>query len=126
MIAIGIGCRKGCEAKALVGLIRRALQCAALMDHQATLFTLIDKQNELGIAAAARELHFPLVFLSRDMLHQASSRVATRSPRVMELFGVPSIAEAAALAGAGQNSILLVPRMSEAGATCAIAGTPTA
>ena len=40
----------------------------------------------------------------------------------MALFGLPSIAETAALAGAGPSSVLLLARMSEGGASCAIAG----
>jgi cobalt-precorrin 5A hydrolase len=40
----------------------------------------------------------------------------------MAMFGLPSIAEAAALAGAGPSSVLLVARMSDGGASCAIAG----
>jgi len=47
---------------------------------------------------------------------------ATNSPRVMAMFGLPSIAEAAALTGAGPSSILLVARMSDGRASCAIAG----
>jgi cobalt-precorrin 5A hydrolase len=40
----------------------------------------------------------------------------------MAMFGLPSIAEAAALAGAGPSSVLLVARKSAGGASCAIAG----
>jgi cobalt-precorrin 5A hydrolase len=37
------------------------------------------------------------------------------------MFGVGSVAEAAALAGAGQGSLLLAPRIASARLTCAIA-----
>jgi cobalt-precorrin 5A hydrolase len=60
--------------------------------------------------------------ISLAAARQASLRATTSSPRVMALFGFPSIAEAAAPAGAGPSSILLVARMSEGGASCAIAG----
>jgi cobalamin biosynthesis protein CbiG len=40
---------------------------------------------------------------------------------VIELFGVPSIAEGSALAGAGPNGRLVVARMADRGATVAVA-----
>jgi cobalt-precorrin 5A hydrolase len=64
----------------------------------------------------------PLVFLDGQVLQNASLRAATKSPRVIAMFGLPSIAEAAALAGAGPSSVLLVARISNGGASCAIAG----
>jgi len=39
----------------------------------------------------------------------------------MRMFGFPSIAEATALAGAGRFSVLLLARVSDGGASCAIA-----
>jgi cobalamin biosynthesis protein CbiG len=47
--------------------------------------------------------------------------VLTRSARVEQMFGVGSVAEAAALAGAGSGSILLAPRVATTRLTCAIA-----
>ncbi|MGH6813010.1 MAG: cobalamin biosynthesis protein [Methylocella sp.] len=67
-------------------------------------------------------LDLPLVFLEAEVLRQASLRAATNSPRVMAKFGLPSIAEAAALAGAWPSSVLLVARISDGGASRAIAG----
>jgi cobalt-precorrin 5A hydrolase len=122
MIAVGLGCRKGCAGEAIAALVQRALAAAHCNDAPATLFTLAGKRNEPGLAAAAQELRMPLVFLEVEILQQASGRAATRSERVLRLFGLPSIAETAALAGAGPASVLLLPRISEGGASCAIAG----
>lgn len=122
MIAVGLGFRKDCAGKAIVAIVRRALAAAQCDEAPAVLFTHADKSNEAGLAAAAQELRMPLVFLEAAALREAAGRAATRSEHVMRLFGLPSIAETAALAGAGPTSILLVPRMSEAGASCAIAG----
>lgn len=121
MIAIGVGCRKGCASDAIVAIVRRALAAARGGETQASLFTLTEKRGEPGLADAAQALNMPLVFLEAATLREASARVATRSERVMRLFGLPSVAEAAALAGAGPKSVLVVPRISAAGATCAIA-----
>lgn len=85
------------------------------------LFTSVDKQSEPGIAAAAARLALPLVYLPRAALEAAAPGAQTRSERVVALFGVPSVAETAALAGAGPGATLIVPRMASGGATCAIA-----
>jgi cobalt-precorrin 5A hydrolase len=54
-------------------------------------------------------------------LKAAEPRALTRSERVVALTGLGSVAEAAALAGAGPVSRLVQPRIASANATCAIA-----
>ncbi|MDQ6868500.1 MAG: cobalamin biosynthesis protein [Pseudomonadota bacterium] len=120
-VAIGIGCKRGCSSEAIVALVERAI-AAACAGAPTALFTHEAKKSEAGLASAAKALDLPLVFLDGQVLRQASLRAATNSPRVMAMFGLPSIAEAAALAGAGPSSVLLVARMSDGGASCAIAG----
>ncbi len=120
--AIGIGCKRGCSSEAIVALVERAIAAAACAGASAALFTHEAKKSEAGLSSAAKALGLPLVFLDGQVLRRASLRAATNSPRVMRMFGLPSIAETAALAGAGPASVLLVARMSDAGASCAIAG----
>jgi cobalt-precorrin 5A hydrolase len=119
-IAIGVGCRGGCPAGAIEALVRRAL--AGVSDAPLGLFTLVDKRDEPGLAKAANRLGLSLTYLTREALRDREGDVQTRSERAASLFGVPSVAEAAALAGAGAGSVLIVPRIAEGGATCAIAG----
>ena len=119
-VAIGVGCRKDCPASVIEALVRRAL--AGVSGAPLGLFTLVDKRGEPGLAQAADRLELSLTYLSREALRGRESDVQTRSARVESLFGVPSVAEAAALAGAGAGSVLIVPRIAEGGATCAIAG----
>jgi cobalt-precorrin 5A hydrolase len=121
--AIGVGCRKGCSADAVEALVRQAL--AGLTGPAPSgLFTLIYKNGEPGLIAAAERLGFVLHFLTRDALRAQAARVQTAAPQAQVQFGVPSVAEAAALAGAGPDAVLIVPRIAANGATCAIAGTP--
>ena len=124
-VAIGIGCRKGCSSEAIVALVERVIAAASCADAPAALFTHEAKRNEAGLASAAKALGLPLVFLDGQVLQNASLRAATNSPRVMAMFKLPSIAEAAALAGGGPSSVLLVARMNDGGASCAIAGIRT-
>jgi cobalt-precorrin 5A hydrolase len=121
-VAIGIGCKRGCSTEAIVALAERAIAAASCAGAPAALFTHEAKKSEAGLAGAGKALGLPLVFLEAEVLRQASLRAATDSPRVMEMFGLPSIAEAATLAGAGPSSVLLVARISDGGASCAIAG----
>ncbi|WP_083967260.1 cobalamin biosynthesis protein [Methylosinus sp. R-45379] len=85
------------------------------------LFTIESKRGEKGLHDAARLLNLPLVFLPLDTLLARKGELLTRSPRVEALTGVGSVAEAAALVGAGAGSRLLGPRLASAGLTCAIA-----
>jgi cobalt-precorrin 5A hydrolase len=73
---------------------------------------------------AARRLGVELVGLPAAALRDQSARVVTPSPGSERRFGVPSVAEAAALAGAGAGARLLARRIAARGATCAIAGVP--
>lgn len=122
VIAIGIGCKKGCSGETIADLVTRAMASASCAGVQAALFTHEAKKGEAGLSDAAKILGLPLRFLDAEVLRQVSPRTATSSPKVMQLYGLPSIAEAAALAGAGPSSVLLVARMSLGGASCAIAG----
>lgn len=132
MLAIGIGCRIGATAETIAALVRRALERAvAAMPGElpargirAALFTAVEKQGEAGLREASVLLSMPLVFLPRAALVEHADDAATRSERVVALFGVPSLAETAALAGAGMGSRLLVTRIASDGVTCAVACQP--
>ena len=125
MIAIGIGCRKSCAGEAIVALVTRALADCPRNDGVRGLFSLADKRDEPGLNAAAQTLGFDLVFLPREALAAATPRLLTRSPAAQSRFGLASVAEAAALAGAGPQARLMAPRLAANGATCAIAFVPT-
>ncbi|MDR3493559.1 MAG: cobalamin biosynthesis protein [Ancalomicrobiaceae bacterium] len=133
LLAIGVGCRSGASEDAVVGLVEKAIERAFELtgrSGRAALFTAVAKRSEAGLAAAAVRLGLPLVFLPDEALKAMSTSAMTRSERVVQLFGVPSVAETAALAGAGHGSRLIVPRIAGDGVTCAIAahddkdGTP--
>jgi cobalt-precorrin 5A hydrolase len=121
LIAIGLGCRKHCASEAIVALVRRALAGCAGVVGAPRLFSLVDKKDEPGLNAAAAMLELDLVFLPREALAAAASRLLTRSAATRRRFGLDSVAEAAALAGAGPEARLLGPRFAANGATCAIA-----
>lgn len=121
-VAAGLGCRKGCPAEEIVDLVQLALQEAGLdLSALSGLFAPTFKQGEAGLAEAATRLGVPLVLIPQAALEAAEPRVLTRSERVVALTGLGSVAETAALAGAGPQSTLKRARIASANATCAIA-----
>ena len=121
MIIAGIGCRKGTPAAEIenalyAALVRAGLDRAAL----GMLATSAAKETEPGIAGVAAALGVPLVIVAPADLEAAGERVATQSERVLALAGVPSVAEAAALAAGGPAARLIVPRIVVGAATCAL------
>jgi cobalt-precorrin 5A hydrolase len=121
LIAIGIGCRRACARADIVALVQSALAGCAPPHGQRRLFTIVDKRGDAELSAAAGLLGLELVFLPREALEAAAPRLLTQSGAAQRRFGLPSVAEAAALAGAGTGSRLLGPRSIGNGATCAIA-----
>ena len=129
MIAAGFGCRAQCSAADICAALELALRDnGASATEVGGLFS-----TELVAAPALREaaatLGKPLVLLPWAALAAAAPAALTRSARVLERFGLPSIAETAALAGAlelGRGSArggarLLAPRLAAGAATCALA-----
>ena len=128
-IAIGLGCRKGVSGEVIASLVREAQAMLAQMGFvrqggAVGLFTTEAKREEAGMQAAAAILGLPLTFLKPAAMKAVAGRVQTTSPRVLALFGVPSVAETAALAGAGDLSELILARIARDHVTCAIARAP--
>ena len=120
MIVAGIGCRKGASAAAISAVIADALARAGL-DTLDLVAAPESKGGEHGVAAAAAALGVPLVLVAKADLEAAGARTKTRSERVLTLIGVPSVAEAAALAAGGPAARLILPRITVGVATCALA-----
>jgi cobalt-precorrin 5A hydrolase len=120
MIVAGIGCRKGASAAAISAVIADALARAGL-DTLDLVAAPESKGGEHGVAAAAAVLGVPLVLVAKADLEAAGARTQTRSERVLAMVGVPSVAEAAALAAGGPAARLILPRITVGVATCALA-----
>lgn len=115
MIVAGFGFRQGVRLESL----RCALSKASgprTVDRIATLDT---KSPE--IAPLAQELKLPVVPVSLADMQQQET--ATQSAASQSAYGTGSVAEACALAAAGQGAVLLGPRViaEDGTATCALA-----
>jgi cobalt-precorrin 5A hydrolase len=125
MIIAGVGCRRGASASDIAAAITAALAERKLVAGALGLIaTAQAKADEPGIEEAAAGLGVQLAFVAPDQLAAASALVPTKSERVQELIGVPSVAEAAALAAGGPDTRLLAPRIVVGPVTCALGEVP--
>jgi cobalt-precorrin 5A hydrolase len=114
----GIGCRAGVSAEQVESALAAALGPGRSLSCIATPTA---KGHEPGIIAAAAARGVPLVLISQSDLEAASAATLTHSDRSIAAMNVHSVAEAAALAGAGRASRLLGPRIAVGPVTCALA-----
>ena len=122
MMVAGIGCRSGVSAEQVESALAAALGPVSPAGRTLSLIaTPAAKGHEPGIIAAAAARRIPLVLISQSDLEAANPRTLTHSEHAMIVMNVHSVAEAAALAGAGPTSRLLGPRIAIGPVTCALA-----
>ena len=127
MIVAGVGCRKGASAAEIDAVIAAALVRAGIAgDKLAIIAAPSFKGGERGIMDAALARGVPLVLVPQSDLEAAGARTMTHSDRVVAVTGVPSVAEAAALAAGGEEARLIASRIVVGPATCALAETGAA
>jgi cobalt-precorrin 5A hydrolase len=119
MIIAGIGCRRDCPAEDIVAIVRRAQDSAAYRVD--ALAAPAFKQGEPGLHDAARTLGVGLSFVAAAALAEVQHLCPTRSHTPARHVGVASVAEASAIAASGGK--LLLPRIANGRATCALAAT---
>ncbi|SEH63840.1 cobalt-precorrin 5A hydrolase [Methylobacterium sp. 275MFSha3.1] len=121
-LVAGIGFRRGTEAEEIAELIERALTLVgAARSSLAAVATADDRASDPAIRAATARFGLAPHSIAAAALEARDAEVVTRSARIERLRGVGSLAEAAALAGAGPRSRLALPRIASGGATCALA-----
>lgn len=122
MIVAGVGSRRGVTAEEVCAAVRGALARHDVKLCDISLMaTPAMKGSEAGIMKAALDLGLLLVMVPQTQLEAAGARTLTHSERVVALTGVPSVAEASALAAAGRRSTLIGPRFVLGPVTCALA-----
>ncbi len=122
VIVAGVGCRKAISAAQVDSAIEAALLHNRVTGHRLERIAVpAGKGTEAGIVEAAAARGVPLVLIAQSALEAADARTLTRSARSMDTLNVHSVAEAAALAGAGPNARLLAPRVAVGPVTCALA-----
>jgi cobalt-precorrin 5A hydrolase/precorrin-3B C17-methyltransferase len=121
-LALGVGCERGCPPEALIDLARTVLSDAGLAPAALACVASIDlKSDEPAVHAVAAHFGVPARFFPATRLAQETPRLATPSEAVFRATGCWGVAEAAALAAAGADAVLVRPKRKSARATCAVA-----
>lgn len=121
-LTLGIGADSGVTLAELTTLVNQTLSAHALSQRDiACIVSLDTKQDEPALHDLARSLGVPAQFFDTATLRAETPRLQTPSPRVEATIGVAGVAEAAALAAAGPDGVLIVPKTKSPHATCAIA-----
>ena len=120
--ALGVGCSRGCCAADLIGLVNRSLADSGISIHAVKgIYSIDAKSDEAAVHALAAELGVPARFYSADELNEESARLDNPSEVVRAAVGSYGVCEAAALAAAGPEGSLEIPKRKSANATCALA-----
>jgi cobalt-precorrin 5A hydrolase len=121
-IIAGLGFRRDCPARDILAVIDEASKRSGRCIDALAAPTF--KADDPGVLDAARELQLPLLRIERAALRGAQGRCLTRSEAARQATGFSSVAEACALAAAGAEGRLILPRIAAAHATCALAVQP--
>jgi cobalt-precorrin 5A hydrolase/precorrin-3B C17-methyltransferase len=125
VLALGIGCERGCDAAEIAALAQDCLADAGLAAEAIAAVVSVDlKADEPGIQSLAASLGVPARFFPAARLLDETARLTVRSEAAFRATGCWGVAEGAALAAAGAHSALVVPRRQSKRATCAIARAP--
>ena len=100
MIVAGLGFRKGISVESLTATLALVGRCDALA-------TAEGKESEPGLLALSQKFGLRIIAVPRDLLVRQDIRGWNRG---LSLYGTGSVAEASALAAAGPQAQLLVPR----------------
>jgi cobalt-precorrin 5A hydrolase / precorrin-3B C17-methyltransferase len=125
VLALGVGCARGCASEELVDLAAATLGAHRLSGGAvAAVVSLELKMDEPAIDALAARLGVPARFFTAAELLAETPRLATPSEAVFRETGCYGVAEGAALAAAGRDGTLIAAKRKSAHATCAIARAP--
>ncbi|MGR3716217.1 MAG: cobalamin biosynthesis protein, partial [Thermohalobaculum sp.] len=123
--ALGVGCARNCPADEMADLADRALAEADIAPGAvAGVFSLDLKADEPAVNALARRLGVPVRLFDAATLEAQAPRLANPSAVVFAEVGCHGVAEGAALAAAGPEGTLAVPKLKSANATVALARAP--
>lgn len=122
VLALGVGCERGCPTDDLYDLVMETLAGQGLSPKAVACVTSIDlKANEVAVHDLAQRLGVPARFFDAPTLEAEAPRLVTPSDVVFAETGCHGVAEGAALATVGDAGKLIVPKHKAKRATCAVA-----
>ena len=125
VLALGVGCERGCDVDELLKLVEKTLSDFGLSEQSIACVASIDlKSDEKAILELAENLNVPARFFGASELELLTSRLVNPSKVVFAEVGCHGVSEGAALAVAGYEAELIVAKVKSTHATCAIARSP--
>jgi cobalt-precorrin 5A hydrolase / cobalt-factor III methyltransferase / precorrin-3B C17-methyltransferase len=126
VLALGIGCERGCAAEEIACLAEDTLAEAGLASAAVAAIVSVDlKVDEAAIHALAESFGVPARFFPASRLLDETSRLTLRSEAAFRATGCWGVAEGAVLAAVGPGGALVMPRRQSRHATCAVARAPS-
>ena len=121
-IVIGIGHDRGASLSDLEALVAECLTAAGLAAADIAVIASIESRAETGLAdALAAGFGVAARYFPAARLEAETPRLANPSAALFQRIGCHGVAEAAALAAAGPDARLILPKRKGRGVTCAIA-----
>ncbi len=121
-VVLGIGCERLADEDEMWRLVEESLaQANIAAEAIACVASIALKAAEPAIHGVARRLGVPARFFDAARLEQETPRLKNPSDLVYRETGCHGVAEGAALAGAGEDSELILPKQRSQRATCALA-----
>ena len=117
-LAVGMGCRIDASPESIAALVAETL--GGCSGTAKAIYTHEEKSLAENVRHAAQVLGLALVGVSAERLAEQAPYLTHASEAAKRRFGVASVAEAAALAGAGPGATLLAFAKTRE-VTCAIA-----
>jgi len=125
-LVLGVGCERNTDPEEVLALVHETLAEAGLEPESVAVVASVDvKMDEPAVHRVAAALGRPARFFTPDRLERETPRLANPSEIVFREVGCHGVAEAAALAAAGEGGALVVEKRKSKRATCAIARAPT-
>ncbi|MEM7172127.1 MAG: precorrin-3B C(17)-methyltransferase [Pseudomonadota bacterium] len=124
-LAIGIGCERNADPEEVLALAEAVLAEEKLSPLSlAGVFSVDVKADEAAVHAVADHFGVPARFFAAARLEAETPRLANPSDLVFQEVGCHGVAEGAALAAAGPEGRLLLPKRKSKRATAAVAVAP--
>ncbi|QDO97164.1 precorrin-3B C(17)-methyltransferase [Ferrovibrio terrae] len=124
-IAIGVGCERNTKPVELIRLVQGVIDAEGIArDSISGIYSLDLKADEPAMQELAKWFGVPFRVFDAATLDSETPRMQTPSDVVFAEVGTHGVAEGAALAAAGPEAELIVPKRKSDHATCAFALAP--
>ncbi|MCF1453606.1 precorrin-3B C(17)-methyltransferase [Agrobacterium vitis] len=121
ILVLGMGCERHASVEEAIALAQQALDISGLAAQSLGAVASIDvKADEAAIHAVAKHFGVAARFFSAERLEQERPRLQNPSDVVFAEVGCHGVAEGAALAVAGSDGVLVLPKIKSKGVTAAL------